>query len=121
MEKFARDDNIDQMNAQKRRMKQLDHKYGMVWYHMICTWILISIYLSIDKMSCALPDIPDQTIRHQPDFYRRAVEELIDERRRRHEFEKVAERKQRENESVCIVFLISDHLLDYYRPLNISS
>ena len=34
---------------------------------------------------------------------RRAVEELIDERRRRHEYEKEAERKQRENESVCIV------------------
>ena len=33
------------------------------------------------------------------------MEELIDERRRRHEFEKDAERKQRENESVCIVSL----------------
>lgn len=26
MEKFAEDDRIEQMNAQKRRMKQLEHK-----------------------------------------------------------------------------------------------
>lgn len=26
MEKFAEDDRIDQMNAQKRRMKELEHK-----------------------------------------------------------------------------------------------
>lgn len=54
LDKFAHDDNIEQMSAQKRRMKQLDHK--------------------------------------------RAVEELIDERRRRHEFEKEQERKAYEDE-----------------------
>ena len=26
LDKFARDDNIEQMTAQKRRLKQLDHK-----------------------------------------------------------------------------------------------
>lgn len=45
MEKFAEDDRIEQMNAQKRRMRQLEHK--------------------------------------------RAVEQLIEERRRQHQIERV--------------------------------
>ena len=46
MEKFAEDDRIEQMNAQKRRMKQLEHK--------------------------------------------RAVEQLIDDRRMQHQMERVS-------------------------------
>ena len=67
MAKFAEDDRIEQMNAQRRRMKQLGALYGLVKVCVLHTHLLY-LWVKVTKMVIVQMARLQTTLKHETSY-----------------------------------------------------